>query len=58
MENKKERFKKRFGVKCDTHPSQTRGYIEWHEWAAEQEKNGITQMQCKICGHYFYPTEF
>jgi hypothetical protein len=33
------------------------GYVAWHEWAAIQEKAGLRQSRCGICGLWRYPQE-
>ena len=33
------------------------GYLQWHEWAAVQEKAGYRQSQCRGCGKWLFPQE-
>ena len=33
------------------------GYNDWHEWAAVQEKAGLRQQKCEVCGKFRYPQE-
>lgn len=44
-------------VKCDTHKVVAEGYLVWHAWAHEQNKKGIKQSQCLVCGRWLFPEE-
>ena len=42
---------------CTSHKQIDLGYMQWHEWASQQENKGIVQSQCTKCGHWLYPQE-
>jgi len=33
------------------------GYLDWHEWARVQDKAGLRQKTCTVCGRYRFPQE-
>ena len=33
------------------------GYLDWHAWADVQEKAGLSQVKCCMCGKWKYPQE-
>lgn len=33
------------------------GYLQWHEWARVQHKNGLKQRKCRVCGLWRFPQE-
>lgn len=37
-----------------THPTEPAGYLEWHDWAEEQDRKGIEQKQCPVCKKWFF----
>jgi len=43
---------------CPSHKPVLLNYLEYLDWADEQEAKGIKQKQCEVCKHWFYPEEF
>jgi hypothetical protein len=43
--------------RCPSHKEKL-PYLQWHDWAKEQSKKGIKQIQCPVCKLWFFPSEF
>lgn len=55
------RHKQKTCPKCCEHgevQNNKLGYIAWHEWADEQQKQGIKQTQCPNCKLWLTPREW
>lgn len=33
------------------------GYVAWFEWAKAQQRGGLRQWQCQVCGKWLFPQE-
>jgi uncharacterized OB-fold protein len=33
------------------------GYTQWMDWAKVQQRAGLRQRRCPVCGKYRYPQE-
>ena len=43
---------------CDIHKPKILPYVQRFEWAEDQAKKGLKQIQCKRCKRWFFPSEF
>jgi hypothetical protein len=35
-----------------------KGYLQWHDWAADQNYHGLHQTVCPCCSRWLFPQEF